>query len=72
MEQTIEIKQLRNDVNNLKEVVERMAMLMNRKLIMELNEEAKNIESGQFLSEEEFERKHKNARKIITLISRTI
>ena len=59
MEQTIEIKQLRNDVNNLKEVVERMAMLMNRKLIMELNEEAKNIESGQFLSEEEFERKHK-------------
>jgi len=59
MEQTIEIKQLRNDVNNLKEVVERMAMVMNRKLIMELNEEAKNIESGQFLSEEEFERKHK-------------
>ena len=59
MEQTIEIKQLRNDVNNLKEVVERMAMLMNRKLIMELNEEAKNIESGQFLSEEEFEMKHK-------------
>ena len=59
MEQTIEIKQLRNDVNNLKKVVERMAMVMNRKLIMELNEEAKNIESGQFLSEEEFERKHK-------------
>ena len=51
--------QLRNDVNQLKEVVERMAILMNRKLIKELNEEAENIESGQFLTEEEFERKHK-------------
>ena len=59
MGETIEIKQLRNDVNNLKEVVERMAILMNRKLIKELNEEAENIESGQFLTEEEFERKHK-------------
>jgi hypothetical protein len=59
MEQIREITQLRNDVNNLKEVVERMAILMNRKLINELNEEAKNIESGEFLSEEEFERKHK-------------
>ena len=54
-----EITQLRNDVNRLKEVVERMAILMNRKLIRELNEEAKSIESGQFLTEEEFERKHK-------------
>jgi len=54
-----EIVQLRNDVNRLKEVVERMAILMNRKLMRELNEEAKNIESGQFITEEEFERKHK-------------
>lgn len=54
-----EIVQLRNDVNRLKEVVERMAMLMNRKLIKELDEEAENIKSGQFLTEEEFERKHK-------------
>ena len=54
-----EIVQLRNDLNRLKEVVERMAILMNRKLINELNEEVKNIESGQFLTEEEFERKHK-------------
>jgi len=53
-----EIAQLRNDLNRLKEVVERMAILMNRKLIRELNEEAKNIESGEFLTEEEFERKH--------------
>ena len=29
------------------------------KLTNELNEEAKNIESGQFLTEEEFESKHK-------------
>ncbi len=54
-----EIVQLREDVNRLKEVVERIATLMNRKLIRELDEEAKNIESGQFLTEEEFERKHK-------------
>ena len=54
-----EIVQLRNDVNKLKEVVERMAILMNRKLINELNEEAKNIKSGQFLTQEEFERKNK-------------
>jgi hypothetical protein len=54
-----EIIQLRNDVDKLKEIVERMAILMNRKLIRELNEEAKNIASGQFLTEEEFEKKHK-------------
>lgn len=54
-----EITQLRNDVDKLKEIVERMSILMNRKLIRELDEEAKNIESGQFLTEEEFERKHK-------------
>ncbi|MEK6844167.1 MAG: hypothetical protein AABX83_01945 [Nanoarchaeota archaeon] len=59
MEQTKEIIQLRNDVNNLKKVVEHLSILMNRKLIKELYEEAKNIESGEFLSEEEFERKHK-------------
>lgn len=59
MEQTIEIKQLRNDVNNLIEVVENLTILMNRKLMKELNEEAESIKSGQFLTEEEFERKHK-------------
>jgi len=59
MEQTKEITRLRSDVNNLKEVVERLSILMNRKLIKELNEEAENIESGDFLTEEEFERKHK-------------
>ncbi|MEK6888570.1 MAG: hypothetical protein AABW80_00495 [Nanoarchaeota archaeon] len=59
MEQTREITQLRSDVNNLKEVVERLSILMNRKLIKELHGEAENIQSGEFLSEEEFERKHK-------------
>ena len=59
MEQTREIVQLRNDVNSLKEVVENLTILMNRKLIIELNEEAKNIKSGDFLTEEEFEEKHK-------------
>lgn len=54
-----EIVQLRNDVNKLKEVVERLSILMNKKLIHELNEEAKSIKSGEFLTEEEFERKHK-------------
>ena len=51
--------QLRNDVDNLKEIVEKLAILMNRKLMIELHEEAKNIGSGEFLTEKEFERKHK-------------
>jgi len=59
MEQTREIMQLRSDVNNLKEVVEKLAILMNRKLIKELYTEAGNIESGDFLTQEEFENKHK-------------
>ena len=54
-----EIVQLRRDVNNLKEVVENLAILMNKKLIRELQDEADNIESGEFLTEEEFEKKHK-------------
>lgn len=54
-----EIISLRKDVNNLKEVVENLSILMNRRLIRELKEEADNIESGEFLTEEEFEKKHK-------------
>lgn len=59
MEQAKEITQLRSDVNNLKEVVERLSILINRRLIKELHEEAENIQSGEFLNEEEFETKHK-------------
>ena len=32
---------------------------MNRELIMELHEEAEKIESGDYLTEEEFEKIHK-------------
>jgi predicted lipid-binding transport protein (Tim44 family) len=59
MEQAKEIMQLRNDVNGLREVVENLTKIMNRKLMKELREEAENIESGEFLTEEEFARKHK-------------
>ena len=59
MEQAREITQLRSDVNDLKEVVERLSILINRKLIKELHEEAESIESGDFLTEEEFENKHR-------------
>jgi hypothetical protein len=59
MQQNKEITQLRRDVNNLKEVVENLAILMNKKLIRELQEEAGNIEAGEYLTEEEFEKKHK-------------
>ena len=59
MEQIKEITQLRSDLDKLKEVVERLAILMNKKLIKELHEEAENIESGDFLTQEEFENKHK-------------
>jgi len=54
-----EIISLRKDVNNLKDVVENLTILMNRRLISELKEEADNIEAGKFLTEEEFEKKHK-------------
>jgi hypothetical protein len=57
--QNKEITQLRRDVNNLKEVVGILSTLMNKKLIKELQEEANNIEDGEFLTEEEFEKKHK-------------
>ena len=53
-----EIVQLRIDVNNLKELVEKLSILMNKRLIRELKEETYNIESGDFLTEEEFEKKH--------------
>ncbi len=59
MEQAKEISQLRIDVNNLKEVVENLATLMNKRLIRELQEEAESIESGEYLTEAEFEKKHK-------------
>ena len=59
MEQAREIAELRNDVNSMKEVIENLAILMNKKLIKELQEEAKSIESGEYLTKEEFERKHK-------------
>ena len=58
MEQNKEIITLREDVNNLKEIVEKLTILMNRKLVYELYGEAKNISSGNYLSEEEFEKKH--------------
>ncbi len=58
MEQNKEIITLREDVNNLKEIVERLTILMNRKLVYELYEEAKDINSGDYLSEEEFEKEH--------------
>jgi len=34
----------------MKEVIENLAMLMNKKLIKELQEEAKNIEAGEYVT----------------------
>ena len=59
MEQIKEISRLRKDVDILKEIVENLAILMNKRLMKELYEEAENIESGEFLTKEEFEKKHK-------------
>ncbi len=61
MEQTEskEIVQLRRDVNNLKEIVENLAILLNKRLMNELYEEAENIGNGEYLTEEEFSNKHK-------------
>ncbi len=57
MEQNAEIGQLRKDVNSLKETVENLSILLNKELIKELQEEADSIKSGDFLTEEEFEKK---------------
>ena len=59
MEQSKEIIQLRNDVNHLKELVENLTIVLNKKLVNELYEEADNIENGEYLTEEEFFNKHK-------------
>ncbi|MBI2003925.1 hypothetical protein HYS72_00480 [Candidatus Pacearchaeota archaeon] len=59
MAQNEEIIMLRNEVNSLKEMVENIAVLINKKFIQELYGEVKNIEAGDYLSEEEFEQKHK-------------
>ena len=57
--ENVELIQLREEVNNLKEIVESLAILMNKKLVHELYEEYKNIESGDYLTEEQFEKKIK-------------
>lgn len=61
MEQTEskEIMQLRRDLNNLKEIVENLAVLMNKRLINELYGDAESIKKGEYLTEEEFSRKHR-------------
>jgi len=53
-----EIGKLKEDVSNLKEVVENITTLLNRKLINELYEEAKKIEEGEYYTEEEFKKRH--------------
>ena len=58
MEQQKEIMQLRNDLNNLKEIVENFSILLNKRLMNELYGEAEEIEDGEFLTEEEFSKKH--------------
>lgn len=53
-----DILHLRKDLNDLKETVETLSILINKELIKELNEEVNNMESGEFLTKEEFQRKH--------------
>lgn len=57
-QQSKEIMQLKNDVNNLKKIVENIATLLNKRLINELYQEAKNIQEGKYYTEEEFMKKH--------------
>ena len=57
--QVKEIIELKRDVNDLKEVVENITILLNKKLMIELYQEAKSIQEGEYYSEEEFIKKHK-------------
>ncbi|MEX0920156.1 MAG: hypothetical protein WDZ69_01070 [Candidatus Pacearchaeota archaeon] len=58
MEQSKEIMELRNELESLKRVVESLAALVNEDLILELYKEHKDIEAGNYLTEEQFEKKH--------------
>ncbi len=59
MEQQKEILNLKEDVSSLKEAVENLTILLNRKLINELYKEVENIKNGDYLTEKEFAEKHK-------------
>ena len=59
MEQSKEIIRLKEEVNNLKEVVENITLLLNKRLIKELYLEVENIENGEYLTEKQFLKKHK-------------
>ncbi len=59
MEDYEDVNSLRNDLNSLKKLVERMALLLNKGFVKSLYEEAANIQNGDYLTEEEFFEKHK-------------
>lgn len=62
MEQQIqtnkEIVQIKKDIINLKEAIENISILLNKGLLKELREESRNIEKGEYLTEEEFKGNH--------------
>ncbi len=59
MEDYEDVNSLRNDLNSLKKLVERMALLLNKGFVKSLYEEATSIQKGDYLTEEEFFEKHK-------------
>lgn len=52
------IKELREEVNDLKSLVENISLLLNKKLIKELYKEVENINEGEYYNKEEFMKRH--------------
>lgn len=52
------IKELRKEVINLKDVVENIFILLNKKLIKELYKEAEKMRNGAYYTKEEFMKRH--------------
>lgn len=53
-----ELTKIKEDIAYLKETIENMSIILNKKFIEELHEESKNIKNGEYLTEEEFKKGH--------------
>lgn len=53
-----ELTKIKEDIAYLKETIENMSVILNRRFIEELHEESENIKNGEYLTEEEFKKSH--------------
>jgi len=53
-----EISEIREELHNLKELIENLFILLNKKLIKELYKEFESVSKGNYYTEEEFMKRH--------------